>query len=137
MRNKVLVIGCGRLGANIATLASEKGQNVLVIDRNVNAFDRLHESFAGYKIIGDATDLSLLEEAFIKTAKEVVIATGDDNINLFLAHVASVIYEVPSVFVRLDDPERGALLAGLKVKAIYPFELSINKFNLMKGEDLL
>lgn len=137
MRNKVLVIGCGRLGANIAALASEKGQNVLVIDRNVNAFDRLHESFTGYKIIGDATDLSLLEEAFIKTAKEVVIATGDDNANLFLAHVASVIYEVPSVFVRLDDPERGALLAGLKVKAIYPFELSINKFNLMKGEDLL
>ncbi|HOC80925.1 MAG TPA: NAD-binding protein, partial [Bacilli bacterium] len=76
------------------------------------------------------------EEAYIKTAKEVVIATGDDNVNLFLAHVACAIYEVPSIYVRLDDPERGALLSGLKIKAIYPFELSINKFNLMKGEDL-
>ena len=136
MRNKVLIIGCGRLGANIAALASEKGQNVIVVDRNHNSFDRLLESFSGYRVTGDATDLSLLEEAYIKTAKEVVIATGDDNVNLFLAHVACLIYEVPSIYVRLDDPERGALLNGLKVKAIYPFELSINKFNLMKGEDL-
>ncbi|MDD3099700.1 MAG: TrkA family potassium uptake protein [Bacilli bacterium] len=136
MRNKVLIIGCGRLGTNIAALASEKGQNVIVVDRNHNSFDRLPESFSGYRVTGDATDLSLLEEAYIKTAKEVVIATGDDNVNLFLAHVACLIYEVPSIYVRLDDPERGALLNGLKVKAIYPFELSINKFNLMKGEDL-
>lgn len=136
MRNKVLIIGCGRLGTNIAALASEKGQNVIVVDRNHSAFDRLPESFSGYRVTGDATDLSLLEEAYIKTAKEVVIATGDDNVNLFLAHVACLIYEVPSIYVRLDDPERGALLNGLKVKAIYPFELSINKFNLMKGEDL-
>lgn len=136
MRNKVLIIGCGRLGANIAALASEKGQNVIVVDRNHSAFDRLPESFSGYRVTGDATDLSLLEEAYIKTAKEVVIATGDDNVNLFLAHVACLIYEVPSIYVRLDDPERGALLNGLKVRAIYPFELSINKFNLMKGEDL-
>ncbi|HPM07372.1 MAG TPA: NAD-binding protein [Bacilli bacterium] len=136
MRNKVLIIGCGRLGANIAALASEKGQNVIVVDRNHNSFDRLPESFSGYRVTGDATDLSLLEEAYIKTAKEVVITTGDDNVNLFLAHVACLIYEVPSIYVRLDDPERGALLNGLKVKAIYPFELSINKFNLMKGEDL-
>lgn len=136
MRNKVLIIGCGRLGANIAALASEKGQNVIVVDRNHSAFDRLPESFSGYRVTGDATDLSLLEEAYIKTAKEVVIATGDDNVNLFLAHVACLIYEVPNIYVRLDDPERGALLNGLKVKAIYPFELSINKFNLMKGEDL-
>jgi trk system potassium uptake protein TrkA len=136
MRNKVLIIGCGRLGANIAALASEKGQNVIVVDRNHNSFDRLPESFSGYRVTGDATDLSLLEEAYIKTVKEVVIATGDDNVNLFLAHVACLIYEVPSIYVRLDDPERGALLNGLKVKAIYPFELSINKFNLMKGEDL-
>jgi len=136
MRNKVLIIGCGRLGANIAALASEKGQNVIVVDRNHNSFDRLPESFSGYRVTGDATDLSLLEEAYIKTAKEVVITTGDDNVNLFLAHVACLIYEVPSIYVRLDDPERGALLNGLKVRAIYPFELSINKFNLMKGEDL-
>ncbi|MDD3207692.1 MAG: TrkA family potassium uptake protein [Erysipelotrichia bacterium] len=136
MRNKVIIIGCGRLGANIAALASEKGQNVLVIDRNRNAFDRLPESFSGYTVNGDATDLSLLEEAYVKTAKEVVIATGDDNVNLFLAHVASVIYEIPNIYVRLDDPERGVLLKGLKIKAIYPFELSLNKFNLMKGENI-
>ncbi|MFA7110433.1 MAG: NAD-binding protein, partial [Bacilli bacterium] len=112
MRNKVLIIGCGRLGANIAALASEKGQNVIVVDRNHNSLDRLPESFSGYRVTGDATDLSLLEEAYIKTAKEVVIATGDDNVNLFLAHVACLIYEVPSIYVRLDDPERGALLNG-------------------------
>ena len=49
---------------------------------------------------------------------------------------AVVVLDLVVLSQLLDDPERGALLNGLKVKAIYPFELSINKFNLMKGEDL-
>lgn len=136
IKNKIVVLGCGRLGASIANLASEKGENVIVVDITSSNFERLDDSFSGYKVTGDATDVSLLEEdAYITTAREVAIATGDDNVNLFLAHLCASIYQVPTVMVRFDDPDKSALIAGMpSIKAIYPFELSMNKFTALEGD---
>lgn len=135
IRNKYLVIGCGRLGSSIASEASESGENVIIIDDDPSSFDRLSDSFSGYQITADATDISALEEAYIKTAKEIVIATGNDNVNLFLAHLSSQIYQIPKIFVRFDDPGYGSLVSGMNIKAIYPFELSFNRIkSLMQGD---
>lgn len=133
LRNKTLIIGCGRLGASIANKDSSMGKNVLVVDLDENAFENLSDSFSGYKFVGDVTDLSLLEEAYITSAKEIIITTGNDNVNVFLAYVAREIYDVPNIYVRLDDPNLEVLLRGLDVHAIYPFELSLDKFILMRG----
>lgn len=132
MKNKFLVIGCGRLGASIANSESENGQNVIVIDNDPSSFDRLNDSFSGYKIAADATDVSSLEEAYIGTASAVAIATGNDNVNLFLAHVCYEIYKVPRIVVRFNDPNYSALISGMNVKAIFPFELSLNKFKALE-----
>jgi trk system potassium uptake protein len=136
IKNKIVVIGCGRLGSSIANLASERGENVIVVDSISSSFERLDDNFSGYKVTGDATDVSLLEEdAYIETAREVAICTGDDNVNLFLAHVCASIYQVPEVYVRFDDPDKSALISGYPtIKAIYPFELSINKFTTLEGD---
>lgn len=136
IKNKIVVIGCGRLGSSIANLASERGENVIVVDSISSSFERLDDNFSGYKVTGDATDVSLLEEdAYIETAREVAICTGDDNVNLFLAHVCASIYQVPEVYVRFDDPDKSALISGYPaIKAIYPFELSINKFASLEGD---
>jgi trk system potassium uptake protein TrkA len=137
IKNKIVVLGCGRLGASIANRAGQQGENVIVVDEDALSFDRLDDSFSGYKVEGDATDTQILENgAYIKSAKEVAITTGNDNVNLFLAHVCAIIYQVPEVYVRFDDPDDSALIAGLpNVKAIYPFELSMNKFSALEGED--
>jgi trk system potassium uptake protein len=136
IKNKIVVIGCGRLGSSIADLASERGENVIVVDSISSSFERLDDNFSGYKVTGDATDISLLEEdAYIETAREVAICTGDDNVNLFLAHLCATIYQVPEVYVRFDDPDKSALIRGYpSIKAIYPFELSINKFAALEGD---
>ncbi|MCR5332642.1 MAG: NAD-binding protein [Bacilli bacterium] len=133
LKNKTLIIGCGRLGASIASKDSASGKNVIVIDRDPNSFELLSDRFSGLKFTGDATDLSLLEEAFITSTKDIVVATGDDNINVFLAQIARQIYNVPNIYVRLDDPSLEILLRGLDVHAIYPFELSLDKFLLVRG----
>lgn len=133
MKNKIIIIGCGRLGASIANHESEMGENVIVIDENEQSFDRLDESFSGFKITGDSTDPTVLEQGYIKTASEVIITTGDDNTNLFLAHLCSLIYQVPEVYVRFADPEKSILISGMNVKAIYPFELSLNKFTALEN----
>ena len=133
LKNKTLIIGCGSLGATIANKCSLEGKNLMVVDTDAKSFDRLSDRFSGYTFIGDVTDLQVLEEAYIGSAKEIVITTGDDNTNLFVAHIARKLYNVPSIYVRLSDPDSEILLKGMDIKAIYPLELSYDKFNLMRG----
>jgi trk system potassium uptake protein TrkA len=137
IKNKIVILGCGRLGSSIANNASARGENVIVVDPIASSFERLDDSFSGFKVTGDATDTQLLEDdAYIKTAREVAVVTGDDNVNLFLAHLCAIVYEVPHVYVRFDDPEKSALIANIpNVRAIYPFELSMNKFSNLESED--
>ena len=133
LQNKVLIVGCGRLGSTIANKCAAEGKNVMVIDSNETAFELLNEKFAGYKFVGDGTDLSVLESAYITSAKEIIVTTTNDNVNIFIAHIARKIYKVPNIYVRLDNPENEDLVKGMNIKAIYPFELSLDKFNLIRG----
>lgn len=137
-RNKFVVIGSGRLGSNIATKMSEQGEDVIIIDATDDSFRKLQESFSGYQVVGDATDLSVLDNAFIKQAKAVVITTNNDNVNIFLAHVCYYVYNVPKIVVRLADTDKGKLLEGTNIKGIYPFNLSLSEFvDLNESEEEL
>ncbi len=133
LKNKTLIIGCGRLGSAIASKISKEGKNVIIIDKSEDAFDLLEESFSGYTQVGDVTDVQTLEEAYITSAKDIIITTGDDNINVFLAYLAHDIYQVPNIYVRLDDPEIASILDGKKVNVLLPFQLSLDKFNFIRG----
>ncbi|MFU8793212.1 MAG: potassium channel family protein [Acholeplasmataceae bacterium] len=134
-RNKVIVIGSGRLGSNIAAELSMIGEDVLIIDSNNDSFRKLKETFSGFEVVGDATDLNVLENAYVKQAKTVAIVTNDDNVNIYLSHVCYYMYDVPNIFVRLSDTDKGRLIEGTTIKAIYPFNLSIEEFlRLNKGE---
>lgn len=126
MKNKTVILGCGRLGASLASYAANKGLNVIVVDSSKDSFDRLEEPFSGFTVTGDATDTNLLEkEAYIQTAQEVIVTTGNDNVNLYLAHLCSLVYKVPRIIVRFDDPKYEILIKDLEgVNAVYPFQLS-------------
>ena len=133
LRNKTIVVGCGRLGASIANKISKEGKNLLIVDQYRDSFELLSDSFSGYQIIGDVTDLDILEEAYISSAKEIIITTGNDNVNIFLALVARDIYDVPHIYVRLDDPNLVVLTEGKNIELILPYQLTFDKFNLVRG----
>lgn len=133
IKNITLIIGSGRFGASIANKYSQQGKFVMIVDNKEENFDRLANNFSGYTLRGDATVVSVLEKAHIDKAKEIIIATGDDNTNILVAHIARKIFDVPDIYVRLDDPESETLIKGLKVNAIYPFELSFDEFSKLKG----
>ncbi|MBO4541369.1 MAG: TrkA family potassium uptake protein [Bacilli bacterium] len=135
MRNKTFVIGCGRLGASIALDAYAKGENVTVIDAEESSFERLNEAFAGYTEVADATDIKTLGELGVEDANSCIITTGNDNINLFLAHVMDKVFKVPHIYVRFDDPNLAPLIQGYNIQAIYPFQLSFETFTDLKKED--
>lgn len=135
-RNKILIIGTGRMGAEIANRASARGENVVVIDKDEVALGRLDDTFAGFKVVGDATDdLLLTEDCYVDSCFEVVITTGDDNANLLLAHLCSEIHSVPHVYVRLDNSDKAILIGNNpRIKAIYPSELSLDRFIALEAE---
>ena len=133
IKNITLIIGSGRFGASLANKYSQQGKFVMIVDNKQENFDRLVNNFSGYTLRGDATVVSVLEKAHIDKAKEIIIATGDDNTNILVAHIARKIFDVPDIYVRLDDPESETLIKGLKVNAIYPFELSFDEFSKLKG----
>ena len=133
LRNKTLIVGCSSLGATITNKFSIEGKNLMVIDKNPKNFERLSDRFSGYTITGDVSDLDVLEEAGIASCKEIVIVTNDDNLNVFVAHIARKLYDVPNIYIRLAEPNNEVLLKGMDIKAIYPLELSYDKFNLLRG----
>jgi len=78
-------------------------------------------------------ELDVLEEAGIHSCSEIVIVTNDDNLNLLIAHIARKLYDVPNIYIRLTEPDNEVLIKGMDIKAIYPLELSYDKFNVLRG----
>jgi trk system potassium uptake protein TrkA len=124
----VVVAGCGRLGANIASVLSAQGKDVVVLDVSSAAFRKLSPDYGGFSIEGDATDLTMLERAGIEKAGIVVAATNDDNTNVMIAQIASKIFAVPKVISRLYDTEKEIVYQDYPIQLIYPSRLSILEF---------
>ncbi len=102
----VVIMGCGRVGARVATLLDEDGHNVTMIDRMSTAFERLPRKFSGNTVIGTGIDEDVLKIAGIEKADAFVATTNADNRNIMGAQVARTIFNVPHVIVRIYDPVR-------------------------------
>ncbi len=102
----VIVVGCGRVGSQLATLLSVEGRNVVVIDKDPESFKRLGTLFNGVTIKGLGFDEDILEEAGIRECDAFAAVTNYDNTNLMAAEVARKIFEVPHVVARLYNPVR-------------------------------
>ncbi len=132
----IVVIGIGRLGASIAKQLSQQGENVLCIDSDEKAFNKL-DDFSGFTQVGDATDLEFLRDLGIENAKTIIITTENDDTNIYLGHVCFLIFNCLRVFIRLDDSDKKKLLKDTPIEAIYPFLLSLNNFmERFEGDNL-
>jgi trk system potassium uptake protein TrkA len=121
----VLVVGSGRLGARVASALAEQGHRVTVVDRAPTAFHRLPDTFSGQSLVGDGTDIEVLERAGIREADIVLALTHSNNANIMIAQVASRLYGVKQVVAEALDPERVRVFDLLGVPYVNPFELGI------------
>ena len=128
-----IIVGCGRLGANLANQLSEKGESVLIIDINKEAFRKLSPSFAGIMLVGDATYLGVLHEAEIEKATAVVSVTNYDNTNILIAQVAKELFGIEHVIARLYDPERECVYREFGIDTISPAVLSMKEIDKLLG----
>ena len=127
-----IIVGCGRLGANLANQLSAKGESVLVIDKNKEAFGKLSPSFAGATLVGDATYLDVLHDAEIEKATAVVSVTNYDNTNILIAQAAKE-FGVGQVIARLYDPGRERVYREFGIDTISPAVLSMKEIDKLLG----
>lgn len=129
-----IIVGCGRLGANLANELSDKGENVLVIDSDERAFRKLSPDFGGIAVKGDGTEIPVLADADIKKATSVIAVTNHDNTNVMIAQIAKEVFHIDNVIARLYDPERECVYRELQINTICPVVLSTSKVDqLMYG----
>ena len=109
----VIIIGCGRVGSELAKLLTNEGHDVVVIDKNQAALSRLGNTFNGVFLVGNGFDLSLLRQAGIEKTDAFCAVTNGDNTNLISAQVARKIFKVPKVIARVYDPQRAHIYRAL------------------------
>lgn len=114
----VIIVGCGRVGSELAKLLSSEGHNVVVIDRSPSSFDRLGSAFNGLTLVGNGFSLSLLKQAGVEKADAFCAVTNGDNTNLISAQVARKIFKIPKVFARVYDPQRAHIYSALGLDII-------------------
>lgn len=114
----VIIVGCGRVGSELAKLLSGEGHDVVVIDKSRESFNRLGDSFNGMTMVGNGFDLALLRQVGIEKADAFCAVANGDNTNLISAQVAKKIFRVPKVFARIYDPQRAHIYAALGLDII-------------------
>jgi trk system potassium uptake protein len=122
---KAIVIGCGRVGSQVAKNLDAEGWDVIAIDENEEVLNRLGETWEGGFLVGHGMDIDLLRRAGIEEADAVVISTNGDNTNLVVAQIAQRRFKVPMVIVRILDPARAALYQELGLNIICPTKTAI------------
>ena len=116
----VIIIGCGRVGAQLAVLLDAEGHKITIMDRDAYSFKRLLPTFGGRAMLGDGTDEESLKKAGIEEADAFVAVTQWDNYNLMAAQIVKHIFNIPRVLCRLYDPLRKDLYEALGVEALSP-----------------
>ena len=103
---RVVIMGCSRVGARIAGILDHNGHRVSVIDIDSRAFRRLPADFGGETFIGTGIDEDVLRGAGIEEAAAFIAVSNGDNRNIMAAQVARLVFEVPEVICRINDPVR-------------------------------
>ncbi|MEW5759092.1 MAG: TrkA family potassium uptake protein [Candidatus Omnitrophota bacterium] len=109
----VVIVGCGHVGSELAKLLAHEQHNVVVIDKEKNAFKNLGEAFNGLTLEGSGFDLDLLKQAGIEKADAFCAVTNIDNVNLISAQAAKKIFKVNKVICRVYDPDRARIYSTL------------------------
>ena len=113
-------MGCGRVGARVASKLSSAGHEVTVLDLSATAFRRLDPGFAGQTMVGNGIDVDVLRRAGIERADAFAAVTQGDNRNVMASQIARHIFGVSRVVTRIYDPLRQETYEMLGIQAISP-----------------
>src|SRR5438445_2845708 len=114
----LVVVGCGRVGSELAAELEAQNHTVAVIDKNRNAFRRLPDHFTGRAVLGFGFGREHLELAGIREAGALAAVTSGDNSNILTARIARETFEIPNVVARIYDPRRAVIYQRLGIPTV-------------------
>jgi trk system potassium uptake protein len=120
---RILVLGCGRLGARLAMDATREGHEVAIIDKSPSSFSRLPSDLDAVIVLGTGIDEDVQRAAGVETVDTFIAVTDNDNTNIMAAQVAKKIFNVKNVLLRVYDPARAETYQGLGLTVICPTRL--------------
>ena len=130
-RNKperVVIIGCGRLGSTLAEMLYDQNFHVTVVDNDEQAFRKLSQSYGGFTLQGDGCDPDILVEAGSNNAAILIATTDDDNTNIMIAQMARLALQISKVIARVYDTSKRSACTDESIQFICPALLSIEEF---------
>ena len=114
----VVVIGCGRVGSELAAALELAGHSVAIVDKNERAFRRLTPAFKGTRVVGFGFDRDDLARANIDGAGAFASVTNGDNSNILCARIARETYGIERVVARIYDPRRALIYQRLGIPTV-------------------
>lgn len=125
---KVLIMGCGRVGAHLASLLDADGHKVTVLDNDTQSFRRLPPTFGGTALFGNGIDEEALRKAGIQEMDAFVALTQGDNRNVMACQIAKHIFNVPRVLCRIYDPLREEMYSTMGLETLSPTKIFAQLF---------
>lgn len=122
----LLIVGCGRIGAMLASEMSQRGCDVSIIDSDPTAFEQLDSSFEGLTFVGVPIDSETLVNAGIESCDALCTVTPDDNTNLMVSQLAKTQFNIPLVITRVLDPEKEDIFEQFGINSFCPTKLAID-----------
>ncbi len=122
---KVVIMGCSRVGAQLAAMMDAEGHKVTVMDIDPFSFKKLPPTFNGTALVGNGLDEDSLKKAEIEQADVFVAVTQGDNRNVMACQIAKHIYKVPKVVCRIYDPIREEMYRQLGLHTVSPTKLVV------------
>jgi trk/ktr system potassium uptake protein len=116
----IVILGCGRVGAQLAEILYRAGHTVSVVDSSSESFQRLSSDFKGTTYIGNGVDEDVLDRAGIKRADVFVAVTNGDNRNIMASQIARELFNVKKVVCRIYDPIREETYHELGLETFCP-----------------
>lgn len=125
---RVVILGCGRVGASLAAELDKSGHVVSIVDTRNEAFQRfLPADFGGDAVLGNGIDEDVLQRAGLDQAEIFAALTDDDNVNIMASQVAKLVFRVPKVICRIYDRERNETFRALGLETVAPVEIAASR----------
>lgn len=128
---RVIIVGCGRVGSELANALSAERHDVVVIDRNPLSFGRLSREFEGRMLTGVGFDRDTLQKADIEGAQALAATTDSDNVNIVVAVTAKETFKVPHVVARIYDPQAAEIYRREGIPTVTPTMWAANTMKTM------
>ena len=125
---RVVILGCGRVGAQLANSLDLEGHQVSIIDQtNESLQRRLSPDFRGLVVLGNGIDEDVMRRAGIEQASAFAAVTNDDNTNIMASQLAQRVFGVPRVVCRVYDEARDSTYQTLGLRTVAPVALAASR----------